>query len=484
MISFRPPRRSRPAPAPAQPASHHHSHARSRHAPHASEAPAPVARLPERERGPLVDASAPLDPSSPFGALGLAPQLLRALAHEGYERPTPIQAQAIPHVLQGRDLLACAQTGTGKTAAFVLPMLQRLARREGQGRVRSLVLTPPRELAAQIGERAEAYGRHLGMHHAVIFGGVSQGPQEVALRRGLDLLIATPGRLLDLMQQRHVDLSGVEAFVLDEADRMLDMGFVNDVRRVVAKLPRARQTLMFSATMPPEIATLAQTILHDPVRVSVTPQVTTAETVDHVIHFVDKAEKATLLVKLLRGPEITRALVFSRTKRGADKVQQQLTKAGIESIAIHGNKSQNARTRALDGFRQGEKRVLVATDIAARGIDVEGISHVINYDLPNIPESYVHRIGRTGRAGATGSAVSFCDPSERDMLADIERFIRHPIPLATGQSRPAAPPPGSIPKPTQGGRGGGGRGGGGGQRSGGQGRRGGGGRGGGGHGHR
>jgi ATP-dependent RNA helicase RhlE len=371
--------------------------------------------------------------------------LVRALAHEGYERPTPIQTQAIPPALAGRDLLACAQTGTGKTAAFLLPMLHRLGLSHGKGRVRSLVLTPTRELAAQIGERASAYGRHTGMRHGVIFGGVSQGPQSAALRHGLDVLIATPGRLLDLMQQGLVDLTGVEIFVLDEADRMLDMGFINDVRRIALKLPKAKQVLFFSATIAPEIKSLSQSLLHDPAYVSVSPTVTTAETVEQVLYFVHKPEKAALLERLLRGPQITRALIFSRTKHGADKLHKYLTRAGIDAAVIHGNKSQNARDRALDGFRQGRTRVLVATDVAARGIDVEGISHVINYDLPNVSESYVHRVGRTGRAGAAGNAISFVDPDEREFLAGIERLIRRTIPSAEGSApRPPAPATSSI----------------------------------------
>ena len=424
MTFYRPQRRRTPQ---------HHSQSR----PHASEpradfvdnspAPTPVAMLGPEEGS-----------TSPFAALGLSPPLVRAVEHEGYERPTPIQVQAIPHVLAGKDLLGCAQTGTGKTAAFILPMLQRLARHAANGRVRSLVLTPTRELAAQIGVSTAAYGRHASMRHAVIFGGVGQRPQEVALRHRVDVLIATPGRLMDLMRQGFVDLKGVEIFVLDEADRMLDMGFINDVRRIVNALPRVRQTLLFSATMPPEIATLASSILHEPVKVSVAPAVTTAETVDQQIYFVGKSDKPALLERLLKGPEITRALVFTRTKHGADRVFMHLARAGVGAAVIHGNKSQGARTKALDGFRMGGTRVLVATDIAARGIDVDGISHVINYDLPNVSESYVHRVGRTGRAGALGNAISFCDPLERDLLRDIERFIRRSIPVASGSAPPEA----------------------------------------------
>jgi len=352
-----------------------------------------------------------------------------------------VQAQAIPPGLEGRDLLAVAQTGTGKTAAFVLPILQRLSGHPGQGRIRSLVLTPTRELASQIAERAGAYGRHLALRHTVIFGGVGQQRQEQALRGRLDLVVATPGRLLDLMQQRFVNLSAVEVFVLDEADRMLDMGFLPDVRRIIAALPTVRQTLLFSATMPPAIAGLANGILKNPVRISIAPAVTTAETVDQVLYHVGKAEKRALLERLLQGPEITRALVFTRTKRGADRLFVQLDRDGFDVAVMHGNKSQNARERALGAFRDGRTRVLIATDIAARGIDVDGISHVVNYDLPDVAESYVHRIGRTGRAGALGSAVTFCDGDERSLLVDVERFIRHPIPLAPGQVAPTGPVP-------------------------------------------
>jgi ATP-dependent RNA helicase RhlE len=400
----------------------------------------PATAVHRPHRAPAITAS---NGAAPFAELGLAVGLVRALAHEGYERPTPIQVQAIPPALAGRDVLACAQTGTGKTAAFILPLLHRLALSHGKGRVRSLVLTPTRELAAQIGERAAAYGRHSGLKYSVIFGGVSQGPQTAALRHGLDLLIATPGRLLDLMQQGHVDLAGVEVFVLDEADRMLDMGFINDVRRIVLKLPKVRQVLLFSATIAPEIRSLSQSLLHDPAYVAVSPTVTTAESVDQVLYFVHKPEKGALLERLLRGPQITRGLVFTRTKHGADKVHKQLVRAGIAAAVIHGNKSQNARNHALDNFRRGNTRVLVATDVAARGIDVEGISHVINYDLPNVSESYVHRVGRTGRAGATGSAISFVDPDEREFLAGIERLIKRTIPSAEGS---APRPPSRAPQ--------------------------------------
>jgi ATP-dependent RNA helicase RhlE len=392
-----------------------------------------------------------------FAALGLCAPLVRAVAEEGYARPTPIQAEAIPYLLAGQDLLGCAQTGTGKTAAFVLPILQRLSRAPRHGGIRALVLTPTRELAAQIGEHISAYGRHLRLSHAIIYGGVGQRAQERALSRGPDLLVATPGRLLDLMRQGHVRLGRVEVFVLDEADRMLDMGFIHDVRRVASELPARRQTLLFSATMPREIASLAEQLLVDPARVSVSPARAAADTVTQSVFFVDKAGKRALLERLLRSEGVDRALVFTRTKHGANRVAEQLARAGIDTAAIHSNKSQGARERALEGFRRGVTPVLVATDIAARGIDVEGISHVFNYDLPNVPESYVHRIGRTGRAGATGSAISFCDREERGMLSDIERLLRCRIPVAEGSEAPAEAPPASRSAAPVAGRGRGGR---------------------------
>jgi ATP-dependent RNA helicase RhlE len=416
-----------------------HAHQKSAH-------PRPTASIHPSPPRPLL-----LPPA--FAALGLAPQLVRALGDEGYEHPTPVQAQAIPIGLAGRDLLACAQTGTGKTAAFVLPILQRLSAHPGQGRIRSLVLTPTRELASQIAERITAYGRHLHLRHTVIFGGVGQQPQTQALRGRLDLVVATPGRLIDLMQQRFVNLAEVEIFVLDEADRMLDMGFLPDVRRIVAALPKVRQTMLFSATMPPEIAGLAASLLKDPTRIAITPAVTTAATVDQVLYHVDRSEKRALLERLLQGDAIARAIVFTRTKRGADRLFTQLDHSGVDATVIHGNKSQGARTRALGDFRAGRTRVLIATDIAARGIDVDNISHVVNFELPDVPESYVHRIGRTGRAGALGAAITFCDPAERHLLADVERFIRHPIPLAPGQVAPSGPPP--APDRKSHGRGGG-----------------------------
>ncbi len=404
---------------------------------------------------PHVEGNAPIfpvsvdaiSPDAAFAALGLVAPLVRALVKEGYVRPTPIQERAIPDALAGRDLLGCAQTGTGKTAAFVLPILQRLSKSPRHGGIRALVLTPTRELAAQIGERATAYGRHLGLRHIVIYGGVGQRPQEENLARNPDLLIATPGRLLDLMQQGFVRLDRVEILVLDEADRMLDMGFIHDVRRIVNALPARRQTLFFSATMPREIASLADNILVDPARVSVTPARAAADTVEQSIFFVEKADKRALLERLLRASSVERALVFTRTKHGANRISEQLVRAGIEALAIHGNKSQGARERALDRFRRGVTPVLVATDIAARGIDVEGVSHVINYDLPNVPESYVHRIGRTGRAGASGSAISFCDREERPLLSDIEKLLRRRIPVAEGQTEPVEASPMPAPRP-------------------------------------
>jgi ATP-dependent RNA helicase RhlE len=390
-----------------------------------------------------------------FTDLKLIDPLLRAVAAEGYDIPTPIQEQAIPPVLAGSDLLGCAQTGTGKTAAFALPILQRLTAAGPSRAIRALVLTPTRELAAQIGESFSTYGRHLGLRNTVVFGGVSKGPQLAALRRGVDVLVATPGRLLDLCSMGVVSFAGLETFVLDEADRMLDMGFIHDVRRVIAMLPGRRQTLFFSATMPPDIQKLAASILVRPVRVEVTPVASTAERIDQRVFFVDKTQKRALLEHVLRDPAIHRVLVFTRTKHGANRVAEQLDRAGVDALAIHGNKSQNARERALAGFKDGAVRVLVATDIAARGIDIDDISHVINYDVPNIPESYVHRIGRTARAGASGVALSFCDGEERSYLADIERLIRLRIQVADHPYRSPAPvrqgPPdqGPVRRPEQ-----------------------------------
>ncbi len=369
-----------------------------------------------------------------FNELGLIEPILKALNEEGYTHPTPIQQQAIPHLLQGRDLLGCAQTGTGKTAAFAIPILQELHAKPqaGKRQVKCLILTPTRELAIQIGESFAAYGRHLRLKHAVIFGGVGQKPQTDALERGLDILIATPGRLLDLMGQGYVDLRGLEVFVLDEADRMLDMGFIHDVKKVIAKLPPKRHTLFFSATMPPEIAKLANSILSNPVKVEVAPVSSTADTIDQRIYFVDRTDKNKLLLHLLEGSAIREALVFTRTKHGANKVAKVLTQAGFKAEAIHGNKSQTARQNALKGFKEGKLRALVATDIAARGIDIDGLTHVINFDLPNVPETYVHRIGRTGRAGASGKAISFCDHEEKEYLRDIQKLIRREVPVEKG----------------------------------------------------
>ncbi|MBW2456373.1 MAG: DEAD/DEAH box helicase [Deltaproteobacteria bacterium] len=359
-----------------------------------------------------------------FDGLGLSSALLRAVADAGYEHPTPIQRRAIPPVAEGRDLVGCAQTGTGKTAAFALPVLDYLdAVAEEAPRLRALVITPTRELAAQIGASFETYGRHLDIRHTVIFGGVKDKPQIRTLRRGVDAIIATPGRLLDLMSRGEIDLGGIEIFVLDEADRMLDMGFLPDVRRITARLPKKRQTLFFSATMPRPIRALAEGLLRDPVSVNADKVSAPAVGVEHRLYFVDKVNKRRLLVDLLAGEELSKTLVFSRTKHGANNIVRVLDKAGIDGVAIHGNKSQNARVRALEGFRRGDTRVLVATDIAARGIDIEGVTHVINFDLPNVPETYVHRIGRTARAGASGFALSLCCPEERPLLADIERLI-------------------------------------------------------------
>jgi ATP-dependent RNA helicase RhlE len=376
-----------------------------------------------------------------FKELNLSEPLLKALETEGYTTPTPIQAQAIPIVLTGKDLLGCAQTGTGKTAAFALPILELMSKehpRKGQKHIRVLVLTPTRELAIQIDESFEAYGKHIGLKHAVIFGGVSQHPQTKELRNGIDILTATPGRLLDLIDQKFINLGGIDIFVLDEADRMLDMGFIHDVKKVVAKLPKERQTLFFSATMPPEIQKLANTILVNPEKVEVTPVSSTAETIQQSIFFVDKKDKKSLLAFLLQDKTIASALVFTRTKHGADKVAKDLNRAHIHAEAIHGNKSQGARQRALNNFKSGETRVLVATDIAARGIDVDALSHVINYELPEVPETYVHRIGRTGRAGASGIAYSFCDEEEKDNLKGIQKLIGFSIPVVDTHPFPAS----------------------------------------------
>ena len=368
-----------------------------------------------------------------FDKLELIEPIKRALETEGYETPTPIQEQAIPIILQRKDLLGCAQTGTGKTAAFAIPIIQilHLSENKGAGRrkIKALIVTPTRELAIQIGESFMAYGRHAGLKHTVIFGGVGERPQTDALRAGVDILIATPGRLLDLMNQGYIDLRSLELFVLDEADRMLDMGFIHDVKRIIAELPRQRQSLFFSATMPSDIVKLSATILSNPVKVEITPEVTTAEKVEQQMYMVPYEDKRQLLLHLLDNPAILSALVFTRTKHGADKVVKFLQKSGHPAQAIHGNKSQSARQKALTEFKAGKLRILVATDIAARGIDVDDLSHVINYEIPNIPETYVHRIGRTGRAGQSGIAISFCDNTEILFLRDIQRLISQTIPV-------------------------------------------------------
>lgn len=366
-----------------------------------------------------------------FDSLNLIDPILRAIQAEGYETPTPIQVQSIPLVLARKDVLACAQTGTGKTAAFALPILQLLTetqpRLQGARNIRVLVLTPTRELASQIAQSFSDYGKELPFRSTVIFGGVGQKSQVRTLRQGVDILVATPGRLLDLMQQRLVQFQGLEILVLDEADRMLDMGFIHDVRRVIAGIPRNRQTLFFSATMPPEIRKLSEQILVRPVRIEVTPVASTAEKIQQAIYYVEKKQKTSLLIHLLQNPAVERALVFTRTKRDANRVAESLNKAGIGANAIHGNKSQGARERALDSIKSGECRILVATDIAARGIDIDKVTHVFNHDIPNVSESYVHRIGRTARAGTEGSAFSFCAKEERPYLSDIERLIRMKI---------------------------------------------------------
>src|SRR6202000_3233224 len=390
-----------------------------------------------------------------FENLKLIEPILRALKTEGYTAPTPIQAQAIPIILQQRDLLGCAQTGTGKTAAFAIPILQllyqdRLQHKE-QKTIKALILTPTRELAIQIDESFAAYGRHTGLKHLVIFGGVSQNPQVDALRRGVDILVATPGRLLDLMNQRFIHLDHIKMLVLDEADRMLDMGFVHDVKKIIAKIPAKRQTLFFSATMPKEIQQLADTILTRPERVSVTPVSSTADTIQQEVVFVEKGDKKALLNHILKDKSIETVLVFTRTKHGADKVVKDLQKIGVTAEAIHGNKSQNARQRALNNFKNRTTRVLIATDIAARGIDIDELTHVINYEIPNIPETYVHRIGRTGRAGASGIALSFCEAEEIPYLKDIHKLIGKTIPVNDEQPYPmnhnSRPAPSAEEKP-------------------------------------
>jgi len=370
-----------------------------------------------------------------FEEFGLTAQIVRAVADEGYTTPTPIQEAAIPVVLEGRDVLGCAQTGTGKSAAFALPILHRLTAGgnppKGSGRrIRVLVLSPTRELALQIGESFETYGAHTGLRTLCIYGGVNQNRQTKALQHGVDILVATPGRLLDLINQGFVRLTQVETLVLDEADRMLDMGFMPDIRRIVKLLPEERQTLLFSATMPTAIEALAHDILTNPEQIKLTPEKPATELVTQSVHMVQQSKKTSLLIHLLRNPEVARAIVFTRTKHAADRICRQLKKAGVSSEAIHGNKSQNNRQRTLENFRSDVTQVMVATDVAARGIDVDGITHVINYDMPHDPETYVHRIGRTGRANALGTAISFCAPGEKSDLKQIERLLRHPIDLA------------------------------------------------------
>jgi len=375
-----------------------------------------------------------------FESLNIIEPILKSLKEEGYTIPTPIQVQAIPIILQGTDLIGCAQTGTGKTAAFAVPILQLLSRNKSFDRkkkIRSLIVTPTRELAIQIEESFKAYGRHTGLTCTVVFGGVNQHPQTNALRNGVDILVATPGRLLDLMNQGFISLKAIEIFVLDEADRMLDMGFIHDVKKIIAALPQKRQSLFFSATMPPEIVRLAGSIVYKPVKVEVTPSASTVDIVNQFVYFIDRGNKNSLLLELLKDEKIKTALVFTRTKYGADKVVRVLKKKNISAEAIHGNKAQNARQKALSGFKAQTTRVLVATDIAARGIDVDDLEYVINYEIPNISETYVHRIGRTGRAGANGTAISFCDAEEKEYLKDIEKLItkkiqvvdNHPFPL-------------------------------------------------------
>ena len=389
-----------------------------------------------------------------FKELNLSAPLLRAVQEAGYETPSPIQAAAIPPVLAGRDLMGCAQTGTGKTAAFALPMLDRLTANapRRKGAVRALILTPTRELALQIGESFEAYGKYLKLRSTVIFGGVGQAPQVEALKKGVDILIACPGRLNDLIGQGFIDLSALEIFVLDEADRMLDMGFVHDVKKVIAKLPVQRQNLMFSATMPAEIEQLAAGILHEPAFVKVDPVSSTVDRIQQSLYYVEKGNKKLLLPWLIKNlqPPVVNALVFSRTKHGADKIAKDLNKQGIPAAAIHGNKSQSARVAALEGFKAGKTKVLVATDIAARGIDISELSHVFNYDLPEVPETYVHRIGRTARAGADGTAVSFCAPEEKEYLAGIEKLNRRQIPVISGHPWDGVPAPVKAAPPVRG----------------------------------
>ena len=392
-----------------------------------------------------------------FKELNIIPPILKALEKQNYAMPTPIQEQAIPPILSGRDLVGCAQTGTGKTAAFAVPTLQLLSKKSGpqtaQRKIRSLILTPTRELGIQIYESFRAYGQYSGLRCGAIFGGVSQKPQELLLRKGLDILVATPGRLCDLMNQKLVDLHYVEIFVLDEADRMLDMGFIHDVKKIIAKMPAKRQTLLFSATMPSEISEMAKSLLINPVKISVTPSTPTVEVIKQFVYFVDKENKRKLLLHVLKDKSIASVLVFTRTKHGADKVVRELERANVSAQAIHGNKSQNSRQQALNNFKNRATRVLVATDIAARGIDIDELPLVVNFDLPNTPETYVHRIGRTGRAGLGGTAISFCDFEEKAYLTDIEKLIgkrvaeikENPYPLLNTAALPKSAAPGRKP---------------------------------------
>ena len=370
-----------------------------------------------------------------FEKLNIIPPILRALKEEGYETPTPIQEQSIPAILQRRDILGSAQTGTGKTAAFAIPILQIFNEEQrfdrGSRKIKCLIVTPTRELAIQIGESFEAYGKYLNIKHTVIFGGVNQHSQTKKLQTGVDILIATPGRLLDLMNQRYVDLQYIKIFTLDEADRMLDMGFIHDVKKIISKLPQKKQSLFFSATMPPVIVDLTKNLLVNPIKVEVAPVSSAAETVKQKLYHVDKSNKRDLLIHVLKEKEIRSALIFTRTKHGADKVARFINQAGINAEAIHGNKSQNARQKALSNFKTKQTRILVATDIAARGIDIDDLSHVINYEIPNVPETYVHRIGRTGRAGASGIALSFCDLEEKSYIKDVEKLLNTSIPVIT-----------------------------------------------------
>ena len=408
--------------------------------PHQSGHGAPADQPEAEQQAPVP--SGPPKLAEGFAHLGLAECLLRSLGDEGYDTPTPIQSKAIPHVVQGRDLFGCAQTGTGKTAAFALPLIHRMLENRPEikpRRCRTLVLAPTRELAAQIHESFRSYGRHARLRTAVIYGGVGQHKQARDMMKGVDVLVATPGRLLDLIGQRLVDIRGVEFFVLDEADRMLDMGFIHDIRKVVGMLPAERQTLFFSATLPDEIRSFAESMLRDPLEVKTTPQATPAETVAQSVIFVPKAEKKTTLIDLLRNEANGRVIVFSRTKHGADKLQRDLTKAGLVAAAIHGDKSQAQRERALAAFKSTRPPVLVATDIAARGIDVDDVAYVINYDLPIEPETYVHRIGRSGRAGQSGTAISLCDTEELSKLIAIERLLKRE--LTSRNQRPAAASP-------------------------------------------